>query len=287
MKRGIRMPPASDAWHRAVRDASREHTPYAPQADLTFALTLGSCMCFVGFPVMYVMYAINETASYNARNRDPLPLVTDVFGDWMLASSGVAGVGFTLLFTGMFATAVARIPFDVGFKPRTNLVRSSIVATSSVWIVICSSRGFPSRSDQLVGWVHVVSTVAFMLSAVYTLYSAYSICSFLVDSIDLRLGRVGSSAAQPPNPLRDVCRWCLAFAILSASGILGAFVSMCIIAANGLEHASARIAWQLLAASELTCLLFGGAGYFTVIYLYVSIEAAAVASMARYAPVAR
>jgi hypothetical protein len=88
--------------------------PYTPNTDLIIFLVAGSVLTFVGTPAFYIWFAATERAKYTHK-RDPLPVVSDMFTHWPVLSSFCMGVGTALLFTGIIATAIARIPLDLRF----------------------------------------------------------------------------------------------------------------------------------------------------------------------------
>lgn len=268
---------------RAQRAAAAAETkPYTPQSDLLFLLILGSSLVFIGTPVIYAWYAATQSAAYSKR-RTPLPLLTDMFGDFPLLSSAIVGVGITMLFTGLIATAIARIPFSVQFHPRTKLVRYSVLVQISVWLVVPSSSLYPAGSDAM-DWVHNISTFVFMVSTVYMLFVALGLCTFFVQAIrdivpeddenDLPALEDVESLQGTATAAR-VCLW------IAAAGVLGATISVCVIAFGGWgetaegQSKAPQYLWQILVACELAILLFCGLGYGLVIYTYAGIEALA------------
>jgi hypothetical protein len=273
------------------RGSSTER-PSTQQSELLAILILGSLLVYGGTPIIYAAYAATQYETYSHR-RTPLPLLTDMFGDWPLLSSAVVGVGITLLFTGLIATAVARIPpTQVPFHPRTKVVRYSVVTQASVWLVIPSSEHYPA-GDDVMDWVHNIFTFVFMVSSVYMLLVTVSLCDFFVEAIATQPG--GGSTYS--GKLRRTCAWARYSLWVAAAAVVGATVSVSIIAlgdwpapsqvdADRKGSYAPQVLWQSLVACELIILFFSGAGYALVIYTYAGIEAAAQEVVnAQYAPV--
>lgn len=270
-------------------------------SDIFLVMIAGVFLCFGGTAVSYIWYTASAADLYSAR-RWPLPIVTDMFGDWPLVSCATMGLGTTLLFTGLVATAIARIPFEVGFRPRTVLVYTAIAAQASVWIVIPSSKNYGALvSSGIVGWIHEGSTLVFMVSSVWGLYTVYSICDFFVEALQQR-----NNAHQPLAPLhRRATGWTTPFVVhqyggnqlaweraaalqpyvtacnicvwLAGIGVVGATITVACIAFID-DRPTESYIWQAFVVSELMILLFTGVGYVLAIYTYSEIEA--VASMA-------
>lgn len=233
-----------------------EDAPYVPQRHLLCVLLAGSIMSFIGTPIMYVVYAATEYELYSPR-RGPLPIITDMFGDWPLLSHAVTGVGLTLLFSGLVATSIARIPLDVTFTPRTTIVEFSIIGQMSLWLLLPTSHRFPEGTE-VGAWIHYASTFALMGSSIYVLYQAAVVCLFFADAlVDERIKRyawVGTA-----------CVW------IAVVGIAGATVTGGLAAVMGRAGAPQYL-WSMMAVFELMVLGLGGVGYFFVIYAYEQIE---------------
>lgn len=152
-------------------------------SDIFMVMVVGMVLSFGGTAASYIWYTASAADLYSSR-RWPLPIVTDMFGDWPLLSCVTTGLGVTLLFTALVAIAIARIPLEVGFRPRTMLVYTAITAQASVWIVIPSSKKYGVMPNSgIVGWIHEASTLVFIVSCVWALHTAHSICDFLVEAI--------------------------------------------------------------------------------------------------------
>ncbi len=258
------MPPVSSSASRETKEAElqkrekwgNEDAPYVPQRRLLYVLLAGSIMSFIGTPIMYVVYAATEYELYSPR-RGPLPVVTDMFGDWPLLSHAVTGIGLTLLFSGLIATSIARIPLDVKFTPRTTIVEFSVVGQLSLWLLLPTSHRFPAGTE-VGSWIHYASTFALMGSSIYVLYQAAVVCLFfayvLVDPKIMWYSWAGTA-----------CVW------LAVVGIVGATVTGGLTAVMGRQDAPQYL-WPLMAVFELVVLGFGGIGYFLVIYAYDQIE---------------
>jgi len=161
-----------------------EKDPSPPNKELLVILVLGCLMLFVGTTATYVVYAVTATSMYSSRGPPP-PIITDMIRDWPLLSSSFLGVGSSLLFAGILATAITRIPYDVGFKPRTVLARLCVAALASMWLLVASS-GFDLSVPLSLEWIHLVATLVFMVSAVWALGTARGICYFFIQVIQLR-----------------------------------------------------------------------------------------------------
>lgn len=294
--------------HRKYQQKAHEN-PSTQQSELLFILTVGSLLVYGGTPILYACYAATQSDKYSHR-RTPLPLLTDMFGDWPLSSSAVVGVGITLLFTGLIATAIARIPPTlVPFHPRTKVVRYAAVTQASIWLVISSSAHYPA-GDDVMDWVHNISTFVFMVSTVYMLFMVLSLCNFFVKCIFSELAarqrEYGSQAAtmeawSRAETLRTTASWARTCLWIAAAGVLGATVCVSVIALGdwkppdavgttgtpkttpspqqSRQYSSSSFApqalWQSLVACELVILFFSGLGYGLVIYTYDGIEKAA------------
>ena len=167
-----------------------ENAPFVPQLYLLVMMTLGSLLAFVGTPVMYVAYAATQQELYLSRN-SPLPIITNMFCDWPMLSSAVTGVGLSLLFSGMAATAIARIPLEVKFAPRTAIIEFSILGQVALWLLIPSSMGVAPAYQDAVSLVHYGATFLLMASSIYALYQAANVCVYFAEV----LGMDGSMVA--------------------------------------------------------------------------------------------
>lgn len=127
------------------------HHQMKPEQHL---LELGCTLTFLGTFACYILYSATEQKSYNARNRKPLPLLTDMFSDWPLASSTCMGTGSTLLFTAMAVI--------LHWQGGAQLATCSLTQ-ASCWIMICTS-AFSEYS-----MLHNASVLVFVSSSTYTL----------------------------------------------------------------------------------------------------------------------
>ncbi len=277
-----------------IASSAYERNPQSQNTELLWILISGCLLLFLGTTTSYIVYAVTATEMYQPR-RSPLPIVTDMIRDWPLLSSCFLGVGATLLFTGMLATAISRIPYDVGFKPRTMLVRLCITALGSIWIVIASS-GYDRSVSSSFDWVHHASTFVFMASAVWALHTANHVCYFFIQAIqDRQLG--GQSADNNTATTTtttiggtiearlgsyeiacNVCAWTGVIAVIGGTVSAGA--------AALLEDQTVKgYLWQGLAVAELLLILTSGVGFSLVVYMYSEIEtlAAEVVTIGRSA----
>lgn len=260
-------------------DAVDEDAPYEPQSELIWVLLIGSILSFVGTPIAYIWYASTEQDSYHARLHKPLPLVTDMFTNWPLISGTLFGVGMSMLFIGILATAISRIPNSIAFQPRTVLVQLCILSTVGVWLVLASCgtqlpQGTESDSDWLVDSVHHASTLVLMVSAIYSLHEAAWICRYFADHIGMQQKKdVEDGSVKLLLWAVSVSQIC---ALVAVSGIVGATVSV-LVATLAAAKPVPMFLWQMLAFCEIVVLGFGGVGYFLVIYAYAIIEKGAIA----------
>lgn len=238
-----------------------ENAPFTPQLYLLVLMTMGSVMAFVATPCMYIAYAVTQRELYQSRS-SPLPIVTNMFCDWPLASSCVTGLGLTLLFTGMAATAVARIPLDIRFKPRTRIMELAILGQVGVWILLPTSVPTRGEGQEYIWWMHYGATFLLMASSVYALYQAANVCVFFSEVLDRKDWH-----------MQGLAKAAVYLVYVAVVGIVATLVSGGYLA---VAHSPADHPMRLvLALGELTVLGFAGAGYFMIIYVYAGIEDAA------------
>jgi hypothetical protein len=269
---------------------------HIPMTDLTAILISGCVLTFAATIAFYVWYAATEWESYSTR-RFPLPLITDMFTDWPVLSSASLGAGSTLLFTGVVGTSIARLPLDVAFSPRTNLVRAAVVAQASAWIVVCSS--YNGRHPQeIVIWVHNVSVGVFIASSGITLEVAHYICRFVCETMaSARVERGGHGASTPllesPWILQSASEAISAARVFMFLVWLGLAAAVAAVTGSSVweslnkeqsSHFHAQYFWQMLVAAELVIVCASGLSYSLLIYAYVKLEESAqqtVATLAR------
>jgi hypothetical protein len=234
---------------------------------IVLLLLVGSVLAFIGTPVLYVAYAFTEPEKYMPR-RGPVPIITDVFGDWPVLTHAVTGAGLTLLFTGVLGAAMARIPPE----QRNTIAEFCVLAQASLWLILPTSQRYPEGSA-LTSGIHYGATFVLMGSSIYALYQVADVCAFYARELQMHQQGWWAEAAKQ-------CVW------VAVLGIVGATVSGGATAVMGREsNGEVHALWTMLAVSELTVVLFGGIGYFVVIYVYYRMEemnvAAAAAEKAR------
>jgi hypothetical protein len=119
-------------------------------------LAAGCILTFLGTFSCYVWYSATEQNKYRGRHRAPLPLLTDMFTDWPVASSATMGAGTTLLFT-----AMSLILQHEG-KMHT---ASCSVAQASCWLMISTSYAATMAESPAL---HNLSVFGFVASSTYT-----------------------------------------------------------------------------------------------------------------------
>ena len=240
-----------------VQSSFDENAPFVLQTILLVVMITGSLLAFVGTPVLYVVYTANERSLYaSRRGGSPIPIVTDMLGDWPLLGSISTGLGLTLLFTGLAATAVGRIPMDIPFSPRTTIVGYAVLAQVGAWLLLPTSRW---GTGPVESWIHHGATLLLMGSSIYALYQVCQVCVAVADMLQCKWLRERAEGA----------KYCVYVAV---AGILGATVSGGVTAFSDQDPAAA---WTVLAVSELVVIGFGGVGYFIAIWAYAGIEAEA------------
>lgn len=110
-------------------------------------LLLLSCGTLAAYTAFFIVRRGSEAYS------GPMPVITDMFREWPLAGSATAGIGSTMLLAGIQ-------------KSDTGGAKGLILVSSSMWLVIGSSRNF---GDAVISWLHDLATLAFMLFGVYAL----------------------------------------------------------------------------------------------------------------------
>ena len=215
---------------------------------LDYLIIEGSLLAFAGTPALYALYAATQRELYYAR-RGPLPIITDMFGDWPLPSSVATGLGLTYLFTGMLGrSAAARSSASL-------LSRLCVMGMVAIWLVLPTSHLYPA-GNQCESWIHYGATLVLMYASIRALHLVACACH-------LRL--------QHPGCEEDFCGLLCAVGAkvcvrLAVGGIVGSTVFGGMTALNGRGPSSPTWLWTALAASELVVLVFGGTGYFLVIY---------------------
>lgn len=266
---------------------------YQKESDLLSFLIIGSFLVFAGTPVLYVLYSTSEYETYSSR-RTPLPLLTDMFGDWPWLSSVVVGLGITILFTGLLGTAIAKIPRTSAlFRHRVIIVRYSVIAQISAWMVIPANQAY-INGNEVFYWIHSIAAFVFVCSAIYVLFVCIQLCNFFVQTIvDIALAvpMQGDSCEEENSRnrwmiflengmmMRSSSFWaqmCLWVAIVA---LIGATVSVVVIGSGDWGHTTGsklhmapQYLWQILAVCELCILLFAGIAYALVIDTCVGIE---------------
>ncbi len=139
------------------------------ESELLYFLIIGSFLLFAGTPILYVFYSMSEYEMYSSR-RTPLPLLTDMFGDWPWLSSVIMGLGVTILFTGLVGTAIARIPCTSAlFQQRVTIVKYSVITQISTWTVVPANQQYLD-GNEVFYWVHSIAVLIFVCSAIYVLF---------------------------------------------------------------------------------------------------------------------
>ena len=248
------MPSSKAPDQNAQPSLFNENAPFLLQTVLLAVMITGSLLAFVGTPILYVVYTVNQRDLYAPRRGgSPIPIVTDMLGDWPLLGSATTGLGLTLLFTGLAATAIGRIPLDIQFSPRTTIVGYSVLAQVGAWLLLPTSRW---GVDSVSSWIHHGATLLLMGSSIYALYQVCRVCVAVADMLRCKWLRGRAEAA----------KYCVYVAV---AGILGATVSGSVTAFSEQDPAAA---WTVMAVSELVVIGFGGAGYFIAIWAYAGIE---------------
>lgn len=148
---------------------------------------------FAAMWVSYISYCVSQNniaGSDGVQNADdgrPARMVTEFFKDEPFASSLVVGVPLTVMCAGMFATGVLLDLVDVRARSGEVLAAStrvfvwfsvgaalkliSFAFILSTWTVVATS---DSKAQEWLHATHAVTAVAFMVSGMLTLWTAYA-----------------------------------------------------------------------------------------------------------------
>jgi hypothetical protein len=204
---------------------------------INILLACGFVLVFLVTPALFLWYATTEQAIYSKR-RWPMPIISDMFGDWPMLSSASMGLGISIQFTGISWLALLAVD---SLQNATLLCRLCVAVQSSVWVVIPTSlnHGF---QDVSTFWAHNVSTLIFIASSVWAL----QVCNGMVRdwSSDASYRTVGLCVA--------VCCFCVGLAGISVL----------------LISATPGVAWQLLAVSEYVLFTSSALGYALLLGMY-------------------
>lgn len=193
-----------------------------------YLAAIGFVLVFVATPILYICYAATAQGLYSDR-RWPLPLVTDMLGDWSITSCAILGLGITFYFTSVALAAV----LNRTSNKRHTVVLLCLVVQCSLWIIVPTSVRH-GAAPEAISLAHSMSTFTFMASAVWTLHVAAA-------------GKIGAAR--------------VAVAISISAMAIGTSSMLCLYFMGRRSNGS-QFAWQALAISEITMFLALGVGYY-------------------------
>jgi hypothetical protein len=248
------------------------HPAHAIQSCLIqWIVIIGALLIFMAIPVLYVLYAITEKSLYSSR-RWPLPIITDMFGDWPVLSSATMGVGVNMLFTIIAGVALVHINLKELAKTQALIVGLCIAVQASIWIVIPSSvrHGFNSTH---IFWLHNMSSLVFMTSVVWLLYVGSATYLYISGTVCKESekgngGPSGGSGGFDSGCIKQASPACIArtCSFVALSGEVLATLSIICISIWGSTADVSQYMRQILAISELVIMGSCGVGYTLLIY---------------------
>jgi hypothetical protein len=148
--------------------------------DIRFFMGVGYLLVFVTTTALFIAYAATEQASYNLR-RGPIPMVSDMFGDWPIPSSATMGMGTALLYSSVLLVASTLQTEDVRW-----LVGYCIGVQASLWILI-STGTKNGYTPIVVTLAHALGAFLFTLFSVMVLRTTHKLCKLysVVDNAKL------------------------------------------------------------------------------------------------------
>ena len=209
--------------------------------------------------------------------RVPVPVISTMFAEWPLVSSGVVGLGATLMFVGVCCVAVYRLGMDTRSFLRDWLIGLSVLSIVSIWMSIASAVDTSREVAEEGSWVHVIATGLFVLISLAVLLVLHLI---LLDfykedpggNMNARL--LSAPDGQGVLSQKEIQGIRLPVLWIKYLTVLASLSGICIVIAAVIQKSNRRALWvyYFLIISEFVTLEVCGIASAVVVYCYMGID---------------